>query len=142
MEKPSLGSVAQLITAPPLGGDTLFSDSHACYLGLPKKLQDEIQHLNGVHDYRSFLGKGKYGLPEELVDEIKANIPFGVSHPLVRTHPETGKAALYPHAGFLRHDSLFDRHTGEAIGAETSSRIVQKLLPRHNRPEYICRFQW
>ena len=87
MEKPSLGSVAQLITTPPLGGDTLFSDSHACYLGLPKKLQDEIQYLNVVHDYRSFLGKGKYSLPEELVDEIKANIPFGVSHPLVRTHP-------------------------------------------------------
>ena len=142
MEKPSLGSIAQLITAPPVGGDTLFSDSHACYLGLPKKVQEEIKHLSGIHDYRSFLGRGKKTLPEELIEEIKANIPFGVSHPLVRTHPETSKPALYLHAGFLRHDSLFDRRTGESIGAEKSVRIVGQLLPRHNRPEYICRFQW
>ena len=50
MENPSLGSVAQLTTAPPLGGDTLFSDSHACYLGLPKRLREEIEYLDGIHD--------------------------------------------------------------------------------------------
>ena len=142
MENPSLGSVAQLTTAPPLGGDTLFSDSHACYLGLPKRLQEEIEYLDGIHDYRVFLGKGDHTLPVDLAESIKANIPFGVSHPLVRTHPETGKPALYLHAGFLRHDSLFDRRTGESVGTENSRRIVQQLLPRHNRPEYICRFQW
>jgi len=142
MEKPSLGSVAQLTTAPPQGGDTLFSDSHACYLGLPKNLQAEIEYINGIHDYRNFLGRGEHALPPQLVAEIKASIPFGVSHPLVRTHPETGKPALYLHGGFLRHDSLYDRRSGESLGSEQSQGIVSQLLSRHNRPEYICRFKW
>ncbi len=138
MEQPSLGSIAQCVEMPPLGGDTLFSDSHACYLGMPAELQHEIEHLDGVHDYRIFLGR----LPAELVESLKSKIPFGVSHPLLRTHPETGKTGLYIHGGFLRHDSLFDRRTGESIGAEVSRRIVRELLKQHERQEYICRFQW
>ena len=47
------------------------------------------QHLHGVNDYRGFLGaRSPHGLPEELVTQIKEEIPFGVSHPLLRTHPE------------------------------------------------------
>ena len=143
MERPSLGSIAQLIEAPPVGGDTLFSDSHACYLGLPPDLQERIQHLHGINDYRSFLmGAGPAALPEELVEKIKREIPFGVPHPLLRTHPETGKTALYLHAGFLRHDSLFDARTGEKLDAAESEAIVRELMPQHNRPEYMCRFKW
>jgi taurine dioxygenase len=143
MERPSLGSIAQLIEGPPVGGDTLFSDSHACYLGLPAELQKRIEHLQGVSDYRIFLaGRGPAHLPDELVEKIKKEIPFGVSHPLVRTHPETGKAALYIHGGFLRHDSLYDTRTGDPLDQEESQAIVRELLAQHSRPEYVCRFKW
>jgi taurine dioxygenase len=143
MERPSLGSVAQCVKAPPAGGDTLFSDSHACYLGLPSSLAERVEHLHGVNDYRVFIGSNEpVGLPEDLVNSIKADIPFGVTHPLVRTHPETGKPALYIHGGFLRHDSLFDSRTGEPVAKTESQEIVKLLLAQHSRPEYVCRFEW
>ena len=143
MECPSLGSIAQCIEVPPVGGDTLFSDSHACYSGLPSALQERIEHVHGINDYRAFLAeRAPGGLSEELVDKIKGEIPFGVSHPLLRTHPETGKTALYLHGGFLRHDSLYDGRSGEPLERAESEAIVQELLVEHNRPEYSCRFTW
>ncbi len=142
MECPSLGSIAQCIEIPPIGGDTLFSDSHACYLGLPVDLRDRLQHLHGINDYRNFLVAPAPGLPTELIERIKAEIPFGVHHPLLRTHPETGKTALYLHGGFLRHDSLYDERTGEALEKSEAEEIVRRLLQQHQRPEYVCRFRW
>jgi taurine dioxygenase len=142
MERPSLGSIAQCTVVPPVGGDTLFSDSHACYLGLPPALKQRIQHLHGINDYRNFLMARPPGLPEELVETIKSSIPFGVSHPLCRTHPETGKTGLYIHGGFLRHASLYDVRNDEPLEATESEAIVRQLLQQHERPEYICRFHW
>jgi taurine dioxygenase len=140
MEEPSLGSVAQCMEAPPIGGDTLFADSHACYLGLPASLKVSVDGLAGVHDYRLFVGSSS--LPADLVADIKRQIPFGVTHPLVRTHPETGKQALYLHGGFLRHDSLHRAADGRALGADESRRLSAQLLTQHARPEYQCRFRW
>lgn len=141
MEQPSLGSIAQCVELPPFGGDTLFSDSHACYLGLPADLQARIEHLDGVNDYRYFFNRNG-SLPEALVEEIKARVPFGVTHPLVRSHPETGKRALYLNAAFLRHDSLHDRRTGETLPKAESVALAQALAIAHQRPEYGCRFCW
>ena len=143
MEEPSLGSIAQCIEVPPVGGDTLFSDSHACYLGMPAALQKRVDPLHGVNDYRNFLTqRGPADLPRDLVEAIKKEIPFGVSHPLLRTHPETGKTGLYIHGGFLRHDSLFDGRSGERLERAESEAIVRELLQQHGRPEYTCRFEW
>ncbi len=142
MARPSLGSIAQCIEVPPYGGDTLFSDSYAACLGLPAGVRERLEHLHGINDYRLFLGRGRGALPEDLVAELKARIPFGVSHPLLRTHPETGRTALYIHGGFLRHDSLHDPRTRERLPAEASERLVAQLLSQHGRPEYTCRFQW
>lgn len=142
MECPSLGSIAQCIEIPPIGGDTLFADSHACYLGLPVEIRERLQHLHGVNDYRNFLTAPKPGLPEDLVAKIKREIPFGVTHPLLRTHPETRKTALYIHGGFLRHDSLFDERSGERLEKAEALELVRKLLQQHQRPEYSCRFRW
>jgi len=140
MERPSLGSIAQCITAPPFGGDTLFSDSHASCLGLPQGVRERLLHVAGINDYRLFLA-GKH-LPEALVASIKEQIPFGVSHPLLRTHPETGKTALYIHGGFLRHDSLFDARSGQPLEKKESLRLADLLLRQHAHQEYICRFNW
>lgn len=138
MQAPSLGSIAQCVVVPPMGGDTLFSDSYAAYLGLPAGIQEKIQHLHGINDYRIFLA----GLPDELIAEVKEAVPFGVSHPLCRTHPETGRTALYIHGGFLRHDSLYDVRTGERLERSESEGLVKILQAQHARSEYVCRFQW
>lgn len=143
MEKPSLGSIAQCVRVPPYGGDTLFADSYACYRGLPEGIAEQLQHIHAINDYQIFLmGRGAGQLPDDLVDGLKKEIPFGVNHPLLRTHPETGITALYIHGGFLRHDSLFDVRTGESLPAAESRQLVALLLKQHGRPEYGCRFQW
>jgi len=143
MERPSLGSIAQLIEKPDFGGDTLFADSHAAYFGLPSAFRDRVDHLDGVNDYRIFLaGRGTSAVPDDVADEIKAMIPFGVTHPMIRTHPETGKQAIFLNAGFLRHDALVDRRTGEQLDPQESRSIVKRLLEQHARPEYTCRFEW
>jgi taurine dioxygenase len=142
MERPSLGSVAQCIHRPPYGGDTLFSDSHAAYLGLPTALAEQLEGVEGVNDYRLFLRRGERAFGDALVAELKEKIPFGVSHPLLRTHPETGKTALFFNSSFLRHESLRDAKTGEPLGEERSRAIVAALLQQHHRPEYLCRFAW
>lgn len=142
MERPSLGSIAQCVEVPPFGGDTLFSDSHACFLGLPAELQARIEFLHGIHDYRIFLGAPRPTLPDDLIESVKGEIPFGVSHPLARTHPETGKTGLFIHGGFLRHDSLYDVRTGEALERSESIDISRQLLQQHQRNEYQCRFKW
>jgi len=142
MEAPSLGSIAQALIVPPIGGDTLFADSHAAFRGLPATLQKTVLPLSGVHDYRYFLSALDPIQDAALIDEIKASIPFGVSHPLVRQHPETGKPALYIHGGFLRHESLFNRETGEAMGEAASLALSKMLLAQHARPELMCRFAW
>jgi taurine dioxygenase len=142
MEKPSLGSIAQCVVVPPFGGDTLFSDSCAAYLGLPAEMQERLQHISGINDYRIFLmGRGG-ALPEDLAEGIKKEISFGVSHPILRTHPETGKTALYLNGGFLRHESLYDNRTGETLDVGASKEIVSFLQQQHGRPEYVCRFKW
>ena len=144
MEKPSLGSIAQCVKVPPYGGDTLFSDSYACYLGLPSAMQDQLQHIHGINDYQVFLmARGNAGeLPADIVEGLKQEIPFGVSHPLLRTHPETGRTTLYFNGGFLRHESLYDVRTGETLAPSESKGIVSFLQQQHGRSEYTCRFNW
>jgi taurine dioxygenase len=143
MEKPSLGSIAQCVVVPPVGGDTLFSDSYATYLGLPEEMQQRLQHISGINDYQIFLmGRGAGALPDDIVEGLKQEVPFGVSHPILRTHPETGKTALYLNGGFLRDESLYDNRTGETLDIKESKEIVNFLQQQHGRPEYICRFKW
>ena len=143
MEKPSLGSVAQAIEVPPYGGDTLFSDSYASFHGLPAKLKERLKYIEAINDYRIFLsGKKTESFNDELIEAVKREIPFGVSHPLLRTHPETGKTGLYLHGGFIRHDSLYDVRSNEPLTESESKQIVSFLLQQHGRPEYTCRFEW
>ena len=138
MERPSLGSIAQCTEVPPIGGDTLFADSYAALAGLPAGLRERVDQLHGVNDYRIFIGNES----PDVVESIKHRIPFGVTHPLVRTHPETGIQALYMNGGFLRPESLHNPTTGEELAPDESREITRTLLAQHGRPEYQCRFQW
>ena len=143
MEKPSLGSVAQCTLAPPIGGDTLFADSHAAFLGLPTTLQDRLMELSGIHDYSVFLNRGGVAMPDDLIKDLKAQIPFGVAHPIARTHPETHKLALYLHGGFCamtvcltiipRNRSPHQR-VSESPKCYSSSTVAQNISAAFNGP--------
>ena len=78
----SLGAVLRAVTIPEVGGDTIWADAGAVYRGLSPELRDKIDDLYVIHDFQGSLKKVGYRYPT-------------LSHPLVRTHPETGEEVLF-----------------------------------------------
>ena len=127
--EPSLGSILRAIELPPCGGDTLFADMHGAYDGLSPAMQQWVCGLTAVHDIARVFAK-RLGTS---ADELRAKFP-PQEHPVVRTHPETGKRGLYVNTGFTSH----------IIGLSTkeSDWLLQHLYELARVPEYQCRFVW
>ena len=77
---------------PPSGGDTSFTNTRMAYEALPADTRERIAGLGAVHTYHS--RRNLSPVPERTAEEERARTP-PVTHPLVRTHPETGRKALY-----------------------------------------------
>ena len=132
--KPSLGSILLMRKKPKFGGDTLFCDSHCQFDGLAQELKDKIQGLTAVHDFKGFRrAQRRLGVPQQIIDEMRTHFPQA-SHPVVRTHPNTGKQSLYVSQNFTEHI--------QGVSAEESARILKVLYAQCRVPEYQCRFQW
>ena len=132
--EPSLGSVLRALEVPPVGGDTLFADMYAAYEGLSDDVKAEIDGALAVHDFTYFrLGMRKRGKSEAEIEAFNAAYPKP-HHPVVRTHPETGRKALYVNAAF----------TVEILGMEKarSDALLAHLYAQAAIPEYQCRFRW
>jgi taurine dioxygenase len=129
-EKPALGAVLRARVVPGLGGDTLFSDMYAAWEGLPDDVRKLVEGRTALHDFTQSFGLGLS--PEELA-EAQRRYP-AVEHPIARTHPETGRRALYVNAFFT---SGFSWLTG-AGGRE----LLDLLCRQASVPEYQCRFRW
>ncbi len=133
-EKPSLGSILRAIELPPVGGDTLFADMAAAYDGLSDAVKDEIEGNVALHDFGHFrAGLRKQGKSEEEIEAFNKAYP-PVEHPIVRTHPETGRKALYVNAAFTQHIV--------GIDPERSKALLAHLYAQAAIPEYQCRFRW
>lgn len=128
-ETPSLGSVLRAIEIPETGGDTLFANMEAAYDGLSPKLKEWVCGLTAVHDiarvFATRLGKS--------IDELHEKYP-PQRHPVVRTHPETGRRSLYVNTGFTSHI--------EGLTRKESEWLLEHLYAQAARPEYQCRFVW
>lgn len=126
---PSLGSILRAIEIPPVGGDTLFADMYAAYDGLTDAMKSWVCTLSAVHDIaRVFAGR--------LTTDAKTlheKFPPQV-HPVVRTHPETGRRALYVNTGFTSRI--------EGLNAKESDWLLAHLYAQAAIPEYQCRFRW
>jgi len=128
--EPSLGSVLLARDVPAVGGDTLFCDMYAAYEGLDDALRASLDGLHAVHDFsRTF---GRFMSAEELAKKQEEFPP--ATHPVVRTHPETGRKGLYVNAAFTAH--VVDMDPGE------SDRLLARLYRQAVVPEYQCRFRW
>ena len=114
-EKPSLGSVLRAIELPPVGGDTLFADMGAAYDGLTDATKEEIEGKMALHDFGHFrTGLRRQGKSEEEIEAFNKAYP-PVEHPIVRTHPETGRKALYVNAAFTQHIVGVDPERSKAL---------------------------
>ena len=91
--EPCLGSLLYALETPPEGADTLFASMHAAYEALDSDTQQKIRGLKGIHSYATYYGKA-FADRTPLTDAQREAVP-DISHPLVRTHPETGRPSLY-----------------------------------------------
>jgi taurine dioxygenase len=122
--EPPLGSILYLHTVPPSGGDTVFSSMYAAYDALSPRLKTYLEGLTATHDgARVFASIAPPG----------STFPVS-SHPVIRTHPVSGRKALFVNKQFTARIDGLPRDEGETLLA---------FLVRHvQRPEFQCRFQW
>lgn len=128
--EPSLGSILRAVEVPSTGGDTLFADMGAAFDGLPDAVKEKVCGLTAVHDFLHAFGPL---FPPEQHDEIRRKHP-PQEHPVIRSHPETGRRLIYVNAAFTDHIAGMDR--------EESRKLLDLLYAQARVPEYQCRFRW
>jgi len=135
MPKPSLGSLLLCREMPEIGGDTMWANMYRAWDALSEVMKGFLGGLQAVHDYSQAYDKYFAKLKERppLTPEQRAKTP-PVVHPLVRTHPVTGRKALYVNPGF----------TSGIVGMpdEESQPILEFLFRHSTRPEFIYRHKW
>ncbi|MBT6273405.1 MAG: taurine dioxygenase [Chromatiales bacterium] len=129
-ETPPLGSILHLHTVPDTGGDTLFSSMYAAYDGLSDAMKTFLGGLTATHDGEPEY-RGRYA--ERGVNDVGKTYPKAV-HPVVRTHPVTGRKSIYV-------NSIFTTHINE-LSATESRALLDYLFAHCTRPDYQCRFKW
>ncbi len=119
---------------PAYGGDTLWASANAAYDALSAPMRGLLDGLTAVHDFRHGFRESlaEPGGAERLADAIAANPP--VEHPLVRTHPETGRKSIYVNA-------LFTTHIKELTNHE-SARLLEFLYQHVVTEEFTVRLAW
>jgi taurine dioxygenase len=128
--EPSLGSILRAREVPPVGGDTLFADMQAAYEGLPADIREEIDGLTAIHDFTRVFGRF---VDDEKKQAMMRRYP-SVEHPVVRTHPETGRKGIYVNTAFTV--------AIKGLSDSDSERLLQLLYRQASVPEYQCRFHW
>ncbi len=139
-EKPVLGSMLYALEVPPHGGDTLFANMYLAYETLSEGLKRSLADLRAVHSaigaYDSSAIKDRFG-PERSIqirrdreDEARREM----SHPVVRTHPETGRKSLFVDRAYTKRL--------DGMTAEESRPLLEYLWTHQEKPEFTCRFRW
>jgi len=131
LAEPPMGSMLLAREVPPYGGDTEFASQYAAYEALSegmRRLLDDLKAVNASSKADATRTREDLTRQKEIVAEYVAE------HPVVRTHPETGRKALYVNVG---HTVRFSGMT-----EEESAPLLAFLFRHQVRPEFTCRFQW
>lgn len=135
-EIPALGSVLLARDVPEIGGDTMFASMYLAYETLSEGYRRMLDGLRAVHSSRHIFGPQAAYHGNDLKDRL-ANPELAVQdavHPVVITHPVTGRKALYVNPNFT---------VGiEGWTAEESRSLLDHLYRHAVRPEFTCRFRW
>lgn len=133
--EPPLGCVLWAKEVPPAGGDTMFLNAYRAYETLSPRMQDFLADLTCVHDITVTMPPDfmtQSWAPKQLESLQKKTPP--IAHPIVRTHPETGRKLLFVNQHFTSHIPELNRNESDAL---------LKCLYEHNaRPENVVRFNW
>ena len=134
LEKPPMGSMLLSKEIPPYGGDTLFACQYAAYESLSDTMQRLLEGLQGINS------SAKADVSKTREDRIKSDgnesLPksFSSSHPVVRTHPETGRKALFIN---IAHTTGI-----EGLTDKESASLLSFLFEHQVKPEFTCRWAW
>ncbi len=136
-QEPAMGSILYALEVPDCGGDTLFANMYMAYDTLSDGLKETLRGLRAVHSSRHVFGEqAKYFGEEDIKTRIgnaQAALQDSV-HPVVITHPDSGRKALYVNPGFTLH---FEGWT-----PEESKPLLDFLYAHAARGEHTCRFRW
>lgn len=130
-KKPPMGTMLQINTKPDVGGDTLYSNLYTAYDALSQPIKELCEGLTqrcSGHAYH----KGRYA--ERGVDNKDQVLPDPVDHPVIRTHPETGKKAIFVNKSFT--ECINDLTKVE------SDNILNILFEQAEKPEHQIRYRW
>jgi len=128
---PSLGSLLKCYAVPEVGGDTLFASMYLAYDALSAGMKNLIADLHGIHL------SGTRKLANDTTGVVRAEeqkrINPPVAQPVVRTHPETGRKALYIGEKVKRFDGMMEEESGP---------LIDYLVRHATRPEFVYRHHW
>ena len=132
LERPPMATMLYALEIPPYGGDTLFANQYLAFETLSEGLRKALDPLIGVNtSTKAQVSKTREDRLREVGAQLKAMV---AKHPVVRTHPETGRRALYANSGHTTH---FEGWT-----EEESQPLLDYLFQHQVRPEFTCRFRW
>lgn len=133
LEQPPMATMLVAREVPPAGGDTLFASQYAAYESLSPAMRALLDPLSAVNS--SALADVSKTREDRVREAGEEELPlYEAVHPVVRTHPETGRKALYVN---VAHTARFDGMT------EAESRPLLQFLFHHQvQPELTCRFHW
>jgi len=134
LEEPPMASMLLAREVPPYGGDTLFANMYLAYETLSEGMRSMLDPLTAVNS------SARADVTRTREDRLKsdgrsgAKKEYAAEHPVVRTHPETGRKALYVN---VAHTARFGGMT-----EEESAPLLEYLFRHQTRPEFTCRFSW
>lgn len=131
---PPMGSILRGVQIPSVGGDTMFASMYAAYDALSEPIRNLCDGLTAVHDVTKSMRKAiEHGNSDADLAEMQKQLP-PVVHPVVRTHPETGRKLLFVNSNStVRINELSERE----------SDMLLAMLYEHTRtPDFQVRFRW
>ncbi|MCB1741788.1 MAG: TauD/TfdA family dioxygenase [Gammaproteobacteria bacterium] len=136
LANPPMGAILHARILPPVGGDTLFASQYLAYETLSDGMKRMLEGLRAVHNDTRVAGPGARlnARRASKVREDDAWRPTESLHPVIRTHPETGRRSLFVNIAYTRR---FENMT-EA----ESEPLLEYLYAHATRPEFTCRIRW
>ena len=135
LDQPDLGSILYAVELPPVGGDTLFANQHAAYDALSDTMKGMLDGLVAIHSAeRQYGARGQSTVNKDMKTKNAEEASTRVEHPVVRTHPETGRKGLYVNQAF----------TTRIVGmTQPESNALLRFLWDHAVHErFTCRVRW
>lgn len=140
LETPPLGSILYALDVPSRGGDTMFSNQYLAYEALSDGLKELLCSLNALHSSRTLTDtSSRFDRNDSRSTKLRDDIDPDADaidnmHPVVRTHPETGRKSIFVNRPFTI--------ALEGMTEAESKPLLEYLFEHCARPEFTCRFRW